>query len=64
VAENPDVAELVAVVDTDPSRFANVCQEFGLSVDMCFSSFDALTLSDVQVDACIIGTPAENNTYL
>ena len=57
VAENPGVAELVAVVDIDFSRFANVCQEFGLPIERCFSSLDALVQSGVQVNACIIGTP-------
>ena len=57
VAEHQDVAELVAVVDTDTTRFDKVKGSFGLSAERCFSSLDALVKSGIKVDACIIGTP-------
>ena len=57
VAEHQDVAELVAVVDTDASRFARVQGSFDLSADRCFDSLDALAASGIEADACIIGTP-------
>ena len=57
MAEHQDAAELVAVVDIDSARFAQVRQMFDLSVDRCFDSLEALVQSGVQVDACIIGTP-------
>ena len=57
VAEHQDVAELVAVVDTDVTRFAGVQELFGLPAEHCFSSLDELAVSGIEVDACIIGTP-------
>ena len=57
VAEHQDVAELVAVVDTDVVRFGKVQASFNLSSERCFSSLDALAESGIEVDACIIGTP-------
>ena len=57
VAEHQDVAELVAVIDTDVARFGKVQKAFGLSAERCFSSLDALAESGIAVDACIIGTP-------
>jgi predicted dehydrogenase len=57
VAEHQDVAELVAVVDTDVTRFAGVQELFGLPAERCFSSLDELAVSGIEVDACIIGTP-------
>ena len=56
VAENSGV-ELVAVVDIDPFRFAKLAQMFDLPAERCFDSLEALALSGVSVDACIIGTP-------
>ena len=57
VAENSGVVELVAVIDTDVSRFGKAQETFGLSAESCFSSLDALAESGIEVDACIIGTP-------
>ena len=57
VAEHQDVAELVAVVDTDATRFCRVQEAFCLTDERCFSSLDALAESGIDVDACIIGTP-------
>lgn len=57
VAEHRDVAELVAVVDPDESKFTKVCDTFLLSPDRCFKSIDVLIESGIEVDACIIGTP-------
>ena len=57
VAEHQDIAELVAVVDTDAARFSKVQEPFALSADRCFTSLEALAASGLEVDACIIGTP-------
>ena len=57
VAEHQDIAELVAVVDTDAARFAKVQGPFALPADRCFDSLDSLAESGLEVDACIIGTP-------
>ena len=57
VVEHQDVAELVAVIDTDVARFGKVQEAFVLSAERCFSSLDALAESGIEVDACIIGTP-------
>ena len=57
VAEHQDVAELVAVVDPDATRFAKVRNEFDLPAECCLASLDALAESGIEVDACIIGTP-------
>lgn len=57
VAEHQDIAELVAVVDTDAARFAKVQGPFALTADRCFDSLDSLAESGLEVDACIIGTP-------
>ena len=57
VTEHQDVAELVAAIDTDATRFGKVQEAFGLPAECCFSSLDALAESGVEVDACIIGTP-------
>lgn len=55
--DNPDLAELVAVVDIDPSRIRMAQGRLHLP-DCChFSTFDALLASGIEVDACIIGTP-------
>ena len=57
MAEHQDVAELVAVVDTDSERFHKIQKFFNLPTERCFTSLDALANSAVEVDACIIGTP-------
>lgn len=57
VAEHKEIAELVAVVDPDPSRTADVMDAFALDEDGCFPSMDSLIASGRQIDACIIGTP-------
>ena len=57
VTEHQDAAELVAAIDTDATRFGKVQEAFGLPVECCFSSLDALAESGVEVDACIIGAP-------
>ena len=45
VQEHQDVVELVATIDSDPSKQAD------------FISFDELIASGIEIDACIIGTP-------
>ena len=57
VAENQDLVELVAAVDTNSSRFAYVQKAFNLSAAQCFDTLEAMTESRLDIDACIIGTP-------
>ena len=57
VAENQDVAEVVAIVDPDKSKLDAVRSAFSIPSDHCFPSFDDLVASSLEVDACIIGTP-------
>lgn len=57
IAEHQDVAELVAVVDIDETRFNQVKETFALSPESCFKTLDELADSGIDVDACIIGTP-------
>lgn len=57
VEEHQDVAELVAVVDTDGSKTAEVGGRFHLTPDRWFVSMDELIASGLEIDACIIGTP-------
>ena len=57
VSEHRDIAEVVALVDPDASRMHGLRAGFSLSEDRCFSSFDELVASGLDVDACIIGTP-------
>lgn len=57
VEEHQDVAELVAVVDTDGSKTAEVGGRFRLAPDRWFGSLDELIASGLEADACIIGTP-------
>ena len=61
VAEHPDLVELVAAVDTDSSRFANVLDTFDLSEKHCFDTIDAMAESGLEIDACIIGTPDKHH---
>lgn len=57
VQEHQDVVELVAVVEPDLSKTAPVCEAFSIDKSCCFTSFDALAASGLDLDACIIGTP-------
>jgi predicted dehydrogenase len=57
VSEHRDIAEVVALVDPDASRMHGLRAGFSLSEDRCFSTFDELVASGLDVDACIIGTP-------
>ena len=57
VADHPEFAELVAIADTDSSRFPKVMEKFGLPENCCFESLDSLIGSGAEADACIIGTP-------
>jgi hypothetical protein len=57
IAEHQDVAELIAVVDIDETRFNQVKETFALSPESCFKTLDELANSGLNVDACIIGTP-------
>ena len=57
IAEHQDVAELVAVVDIDETRFDQVKGKFSLSPESCFKTLEELADSGIEVDACIIGTP-------
>ena len=57
VAENQDLVELVAAVDTDSSRFANVMEAFELPANHCFNTLEDMAESGISIDACIIGTP-------
>ena len=55
--KNQELAELVAVVDTDASRLRKFQRMYRLPALKCFDSLDALISSGTEVDACIIGTP-------
>lgn len=57
VAENQDLVELVAAVDTDSSRFANVMEAFELPANHFFDTLEDMAESGISIDACIIGTP-------
>jgi len=57
VDEHGESAELVAVVDPDPSKADWAMEAFSLPSERCFSSFDELAASGLHLDACIIGTP-------
>ena len=57
VAEHQDLVELMAVVDTDSSRFSSVQDTFHLPANHCFDTLEAMTESGLDIDACIIGTP-------
>ena len=57
IAEHQDVAELVAVVDIDETRFDQVKETFALSPESYFKTIDELADSGMDVDACVIGTP-------
>ena len=57
IAEHQDIAELVAVVDIDETRFNQVKETFSLSPESCFKAVEDLANSGIEVDACIIGTP-------
>ena len=57
VEEHGESAELVAVVDPDPSKADWARDAFSLPSEHCFRSFDELAASGLQLDACIIGTP-------
>lgn len=57
VAENQDLVELVAAVDTDSSRFANVLETFNMPEEHCFDTIESMAESGIHIDACIIGTP-------
>ena len=48
---------VAAVVETDPDRCRQVCSEFRITPEKCFSSVDELFESGIQVDAVIITTP-------
>lgn len=54
---NRDHAELVAVVDTEPSKLRKAQEIYSLPSSCCFNSLDGLLSSGLEVDACIIGTP-------
>ncbi len=54
---NQDLAELVAVVDTDPSKIRKAQEMYSLPSSCCFNSLDGLLSSGLDADACIIGTP-------
>ena len=57
IAGHQDVAEVAAAVDPDPSRMERVRKAFTLPDERCFSSFEDLLSSSLEIDACIIGTP-------
>lgn len=57
IADHRDVAELVAVVDGDESKYLKAKEMFLLPDERCFKSVEDLSGSGIEVDACIIGTP-------
>lgn len=57
VSEHRDIAEVVALVDPDASRMHGLRAGFSLPEGRCFSSFDELLTSGLELDACIIGVP-------
>ena len=49
---NRDHAELVAVVDTDPSKIRKAQEMYSLPSSCCFNSLDGLLSSGLDADAC------------
>lgn len=57
VKEHEDVVRLVAIVEPDKERLSAVRELFQLPAAVCFTDVSEFFTSDIQVDACIIGTP-------
>lgn len=57
IAEHRDLADLVAVIDGDESKYVRAKEMFSIPDERCFSSVEDLLDSGIEVDACIIGTP-------
>ena len=57
VNEHDDLVRLVAVVEPDMERLSAIRELYQLPEAACFPEVSSLFASDIQVDACIIGTP-------
>ena len=64
VKEHDDVVRLVAVVEPDRERLSAIRELYQLPEAVCFTEVSALFASDIQVDACIIGTPDKQHHEL
>jgi predicted dehydrogenase len=62
VKEHDDVVRLVAVVEPDRERLSAIRELYQLPEAVCFTDVSTLFASDIEVDACIIGTP-DNQHY-
>lgn len=57
VRDHQDVVKLVAIVEPDSARLEAIREMFGLPHECCFRSYEEFTASQIETDACIIGTP-------
>lgn len=57
VKEHEDIVKLVAIVEPDHDRLTAIRELFKLPEAVCFTDMSAFFAADIQVDACIIGTP-------
>ena len=57
VKEHQDVAKLVAIIEPDKARLSAIRELFQLPEAVCFTDVEDFFASDIELDACIIGTP-------
>lgn len=57
VKDHQAVVKLVAIVEPDPARLEAIRKMFDLPHGSCFRSYEEFTASQIETDACIIGTP-------